>query len=153
MIPGDAPFRLLEGLLLERSGVLLPWDAEADVLRGIGSPLPREPYLVWRDESVFGGLAVNISLHLAVPGPHTFFLDRIWTMVPDSARAVYPLMVSELEARFGPPHASEVDEQLSEPEDYPWVQWRWQDVRLSLGIQERFGESMAFSIRRDRASG
>jgi hypothetical protein len=150
MIAGDAPFRLSEGLVLERSGVLLPWDAEDDDLRRLGSPLPGGPWLVWRYESVLGGLVADIRVFLSLPRPHTFFLDPNFASLPVSAREVYPDMVSELEERFGPPHASTVDEQLWEPENYPWIRWLWKDVTLSLRIQERFGESIALCVGASR---
>jgi hypothetical protein len=143
----EAPFRLSEGLFLERSGVLLPWDAELRDLRGMGAPRSAGPYLLWEGERFLGGLAGSVSVHMGVPDPLVFFLQCV---PPGPARDVYPDMRSTLEERFGSPHSAEVDEQLWAPEGYPWVQWCWGDVGLSLRIQERFGEALVVCVGTQR---
>lgn len=140
MIAGDPSFRIVEGLVLERSGVLLPWEGP---LRHLGSPEPRDPYLVWRDESVLGGLAMDVAVRLDDRDPRAFDLMPIFCAAqlgPDMlAYKVYTLLIAELKDRFGPPHTSGVNPQLFNAESYPWVIWRWNDVQLSMTIQDRLG--------------
>lgn|SRR5690606_14408877 len=134
------PFDLDSGLHLERSKVLLPWTTSIDRLCGIGSP---EIYrhssatnLSWRDELVLGGLSAQVSA-MSAAGPNVFYLS---IGSAKSARSEYTKLLGELSLRLGAPHVTTVDC------GYPWTEWAWGDVRVSLRIAERFTEYVALMV-------
>ena len=137
-----APYRLSEGLYLEKSGVLLPWFQSLHQITKIGGkPLPMKgkvTQLFWESESVLEGLEVDIQAMSY--GSGLFNLTHKGETSFKSAQDEYESTLAELKSRFGEPHESGAEGA------YPWVRWRWEDVCLSLVIGERFVDYVAMSV-------
>lgn len=137
----EAPYKLSEGLWLEKAGLLIPWFSSLGEINGLGgSRLPEKgkaSQLFWDNESVLSGLAVAIQ---AFPrGAGTFHLTRRGTTF-SSAQEEYPATLSELTKRFGQPHETKTEN------SYPVNRWRWEDICLTLTMGERFMDYVALSV-------
>jgi len=138
----NVPFKLSEGLLSEKCGVLLPWSSSVQSLMGLGNPKVTTGKrgaisLSWENEAVLGGLAVRIDM-AAAAGPSIFYLTPEHRA--GGVEAEYSQIKTWLEERLGPPHEETTDD------GYPWTKWQWGPVRVSVRIGERFTEYVACVI-------
>jgi hypothetical protein len=135
------PFGLSDGLRLEKAGLRLGWDLSIEELSRIGDPVINRHKsavsLRWENETVFGGLPVSVTATSAA-GPNAFYL--VGADGGDSAQAEYDQMIHELTSRLGIPTKSTIDE------GYPWVNWIWDEVVVSLRIGERFTEYVSLMV-------
>jgi len=139
------PHRLERGFLLERRGILLPWDARAKVLFNLGEPEAHETHgkvdLVWRGEVCLGGLPAD--LHASLKRKQKLRTVRILADYADAeGRTGFDRVNAHLVSVFSAP-ASTVDS-MGLPS------WEWASDRIAIAHFpfERFGTHYVLTFRR-----
>jgi hypothetical protein len=131
------PFNLREGLYLESSELLLPWNSSAEDLAKCGSPEEDNHHVFWNGVTVFDGLEVDVLCRRQ--SRNVFQISH--RLQSTNARDEFLALKDELVSRFGSP-----DESASLEADYPRAVWRYGRVRVSLLISDRFGEYVSFMV-------
>lgn len=137
-----APFGLEAGLKLESAQIVLPWDAGLETLEQLAKPQRHAPekskevWLSWLGERVFDSLEVETWYQSS--RPNTFSFQPPKTTRFDSAQEEFRYFLPRLVERFGAPHTDK------KVEGYPWVVWRYGEIRVSLCIGERFTDYVSF---------
>lgn len=137
------PYRLSEGLVLEKTGKLLPWFRSlAEITRKGGRPYPekgKRTKLCWEDEIVFGDIKANIEAMEF--GLGVFAINIKNEQKFESVKKEYDAILHLLIDKFGTPTELGKNEY-----GYPWVRWRWGHICLGLAIAERFVDYVYLSV-------
>jgi hypothetical protein len=145
----DAPYRLQEGLFLEKRGTLLEWNASQVELEKTADKKKNAHWdgsadLSWYNEKVLGGLPVHVQrcardtkgfdLFLAEP---PFFEKAI-----DGAFVYYHYLLPILIERLGQP---EFESRTPDFRGYASPSWIFGEITVFLIIFDRFGPNFSFS--------
>lgn len=136
---------LLEGLRLERRGILLPWLVMPRELRSLGDPeihderrQKRGVTYAWRYEECLGGIACTVSARIFGGNPL-----RTLVISPSGApRETFTRCVAKLQAALGDPVV------VSGYDGTPRASWSHPSLEVSCDVIERFGEYLEVTIRR-----
>jgi hypothetical protein len=144
---GCFPYNLSDGLMLESPQILLPWGSNTGPLERIGTPHAEVHdgliYLTWNRTSVFDGIPVAVKYQSNLKD--YFWLELNQETYPHSlAEASYSHALSELTDRLGMPHSSKI-----KSDGYPWTEWHYDDVCVSLMVCERFVEYLSFHVSKN----
>ncbi len=153
------PHQLEDGIFLEDTGTLLPWNTQLDHLKKIGSPEVRiesdRAVLHWRKRRWLDGLECTISAkfyHDSETRSNTQTTAQGLRLVnyhvhspsEENARESYVRIKDALVQRLGKPTA--------DYEDYehglPLAEWDFEQVLVVLMIFERFGEYLVGEVWR-----
>lgn len=136
------PFRLSEGLALDSTHLILPWNAQPEALADIGEPQIQVTsgvaFLTWAEATVFDGIAANVTFRSDCA--KVYWLDARSEEPFENAQDKYNFILPQLVSRFGSPHFTESDDL------YPWTRWHYGDIRVSLKVAERFTDYVSFMV-------
>jgi hypothetical protein len=141
------PYRLKEGIFLEKENTLLPWNASIETLEHTAHPNCTENHRVkslsWKNDTIFDGLQADIFCQSDYKSEFSIKMrDEL-----QSANDTYQFILAEMTKRLGAPHTSTLNKELFGRE-YPRSQWRYGPVHVSIAIGERFMEFVSFIVYR-----
>ncbi len=151
----NLPYKLSEGIFLENTGVLIPWNASLMDLKKIGKPKIQKDAdsltLYWQKEHLWlGGLTTyfnttffdsKYALRLSNDKytNHNLSLEFINFSTPDagkSPRTEFERVKEHITNRLGQATADYKDKNLG----LPLVEWHIQGILIVFMVFERFGE-------------
>lgn len=142
VINGQDPYGLAHGLMLDKPRITIPWQSDLVALSNIGEPSlvtsSKVTFVNWKGNTVFNGIEVDVLFRSDFN--KIFWLDLRDKSRFESATAAFSYLRQQVIERLGEPHLSQIDD------GYPWEQWSYGPVRVSLRIAERFVEYVSFMV-------
>jgi hypothetical protein len=131
-----------DGLMLDKPRITIPWQSDLVALSNIGEPSlvtsSKVTFVNWKGNTVFNGIEVDVLFRSDFN--KIFWLDLRDKSRFESATAAFSYLRQQVIERLGEPHLSQIDD------GYPWEQWSYGPVRVSLRIAERFVEYVSFMV-------
>ncbi|RUL62213.1 hypothetical protein EKH79_15110 [Dyella dinghuensis] len=138
----NLPLGLAHGLMLDNPKITIPWQSDVTTLSSIGDPTiltsSKVTFVSWKDRTVFNGIEVDVQFRSDFN--KIFWLDLRDKSRFESATAAFSYLRELVVERLGEPHLSQIDD------GYPWEQWNYGSVRVSVRIAERFVEYVSFMV-------
>ena len=152
--PTLLPHRIEQGVLLERSGILLPWWANVPRLKGELAPGDSGSQLSFRDESVLGGLGASVSvvgLGVLQVVALSLDIDEGYSRAQEDGGVVATHMrgVRALAQTFGPP-TDYSPGQIKHGPAHPAAIWNLPGFRIERMVSDRNGMIWQTRIERRR---
>ncbi len=148
----EAPFELSHGIYLEKSKVLLPWDASFDLMVRLADPVinayPSESFLTWQNDIILGDFKANVMRRSSQHSHNFFEITPLFDIEPEGVRQAYCLTRAKLVELLGEPHRKSEEVDLRE-ESIPSLVWEYDRISICLGIGERFVEYLSFTINQE----